>query len=147
MVNDNDLIGSWHLRSWTIRYANSDKVALPFGEAPRGIIMYSADGWMSAAIGRRERPALPQGLSPREMPAEVLSAAWQSYFHYAGTWHINGDSVIHSVSQSLNPNMVGTEQLRQIALGDGTLTLSGVEALPGGERYHQLQWQREAIGR
>jgi hypothetical protein len=42
--------------------------------------------------------------------------------------------------------MVGTEQLRQIALGDGTLTLSGVEALPGGERYHQLQWQREAIG-
>jgi hypothetical protein len=43
--------------------------------------------------------------------------------------------------------MVGTEQLRQIALGDGTLTLSGVEALPGGERYHQLQWQREAIGR
>ena len=76
MIHREDLLGSWHLLSWTLTYPNSSRVELPFGKSPTGLLIYSADGWMSAAISRSERPLLDENSSPRELPARVLANAW-----------------------------------------------------------------------
>ena len=142
MIYREDLLGSWHLLSWALTYPNSSRVELPFGKSPVGLLIYSSDGWMSAAISRSERPPLDDSSSPRDLPAGVLADAWQSYFHYAGRYRIEDNSVIHSVSQCLYPNMVGSEQVRTIEISGNTLTLSGTELIRGGERHHRLIWQR-----
>ncbi len=62
--------------------------------------------------------------------------------HYAGPFRMEGDSVIHEVAHALNPNMVGTEQLRHIDLRGDELTLRGVEDLGSRKRLHEVDWRR-----
>ena len=53
--------------------------------------------------------------------------------------------MVHTVSASLNPNFIGTQQVRRMTFGpDRTLTLSATDLLPGTsvERLHELTWQR-----
>jgi len=136
------LPGAWTLLSWKVYGPEGVLLSEPFGSHPVGLLQYTADGWMSAAIGNSNRPLLAAGTSPRRMPPERLADAYLSYFHYAGRWRIEGDAVIHSVTLSLNPNMVGTEQVRQMDFAGDRLTLTGIEPLAQGERRHVLLWQR-----
>ena len=138
------LIGSWHLQSWQLGFSDSDRVRAAFGDNPCGLLVYTADGWMSAAICSRERALFPEVRSHRELPKEDLAEAFHSYFHYAGPYRVEGDVVIHSVTMSLNPNFPGTEQRRQIDLQGDTLVLTGEEPQAGRTRLHTLTWKREA---
>src|SRR5690606_19166642 len=52
------LVGAWRLVSWTIEYPASGRVTQPFGAVPEGLLMYSADGHMSAALQRPGRARL-----------------------------------------------------------------------------------------
>jgi len=136
------LVGAWSLVSWQIFDAARAGITEPFGADPHGLLQYTADGCMSAVVCRSGRAALPSGVSPRRMDPELLAACYRSYFHYAGRWHIEGDSVIHSVEFGLNPNMVGTRQVRQMNFLGNTLTLTGIEVLGPQQRRHVLLWQR-----
>jgi hypothetical protein len=136
------LVGAWSLISWQIFGDTDLLLSEPYGSRPAGLLQYTADGWMSASISHAERPALPVGISPRRISAELLADAWRSYFHYAGRWRIEADCVIHSVTQSLNPNMVGTEQVRHMHFGPATLTLTGMENVGQNNRRHELLWHR-----
>lgn len=138
----NPLLGSWRLKAWAISYADSDKVSYPFGASPNGIIVYTAEGWMNAAIGRGDRALFPEGKALRSLPADRLAEAYSSYFHYAGIYRIERDMVIHTVEMSLNPNFVGTEQLRKMVFEGDQLTLSGEETLNSQLRQHRLIWGR-----
>jgi len=138
------LVGAWALVSWQIFGADDSSFTEPFGADPRGLLQYTADGCMSAVVCRSKRAGLPQGVSPRRMEPELLADCYRSYFHYAGRWHIEGDSVIHSVELGLNPNMVGTRQVRRMHFDGQTLTLTGIESLGLQQRRHVLLWQRAA---
>jgi uncharacterized membrane protein len=98
---------------------------------------------MTASIAKAGRP--PFGIAnARNASTEQKAAAFDSYFHYAGPWRIEGDEVVHAVTMSLNPDMTGTDQ-RRLAVFDseGGLILSANEALKSGlSRYHVLQWIR-----
>ena len=74
------------------------------------------------------------------------SAAFDSYFHYAGPWRIEGEEVVHEVAMSLNPDMTGTEQRRLAQFdGQGGLILSAYEDIgQGRSRHHILQWSSAA---
>lgn len=137
------LVGSWHLRSWRLGYSDSDRERLAFGESAQGMLLYTADGWMSAAICSGQRAPFPEVHSHRELEPELLNEAYHSYFHYAGTWRIEGDEVVHSVTLSLNPNFPGTEQRRRIQLDGDTLVLYGEEPQGDRVRTHTLTWQRQ----
>jgi hypothetical protein len=139
-----DIEGSWRLRSWRIRYADGGAPTDPFGEQPDGLLVYSPDGWMSAAVCRRDRPLLPPDQSPRTADAEQVAGMFRSYFHYAGPFRVEGDRVVHSVRLSLNPNFVGTEQIRHMHLDGSMLTLRGEDSVDGRKRRHELVWQRAA---
>ena len=52
--------------------------------------------------------------------------------------------MIHYVTQSLNPNFPGTEQLRHAELDGQTLVLSGKDHAGEVIRFHSLVWHRTA---
>ena len=143
-----NFVGTRQLVDWRIEYSDGG-VTRPFGEGAHGYIIYSADGTMTASIAKATRP--PFGIAnARNASAAQKSEAFDSYFHYAGPWRIEGDEVVHSVTMSLNPDMTGTEQRRLAVFDDaGGLTLSAKEALKDGAcRHHILQWEvsKNSIG-
>ena len=142
MADKAQLLGAWQLEAWSIGHPDRDDVSYPFGEDPTGLLMYTDDDWMSAAIGRSDRAALPAGVPFRSIDSDALAAAYRDYFHYAGRYRVQGDDVVHYVTQSLNPNFVGSEQLRHIELDGSTLVLSGREEIGDTVRLHQLVWHK-----
>lgn len=138
-------VGTWKLVDWRIEYGDGG-VTRPFGEKADGYILYSDEGIMTASIARAGR-ALFDHVSVRNASDSEKAAAFDSYFHYAGHWHVDGDDVVHSVTMSLNPGFVGTHQVRHAAFdGAGGLVLSATEAIAGaGTRDHILQWQSVAL--
>jgi len=137
-----DITGAWQLQSWLIHYSDGRDLGTPFGKQPVGLLLYSPDGWMSATVHRSNRDLLPTDCSPRDLASKLIARAYWSYFHYAGPWRIEGDKVIHSVRHSLNPAMVGTEQVRHMVLEEPVLTLTGIEAIRNESRRHELVWRR-----
>lgn len=141
-VRRDDLVGGWYLEAWEIRYSGGRDKSFPFGDDAGGLLMYTPDGFMSAAISRSGRQPL-SAANLRQAPQAEKAAAFDSYFHYAGTWRIEGENVIHAVSVSLNPAFVGTDQIRLMELHENRLTLSASDAAPGGgERRHCLVWRK-----
>lgn len=144
MIQKDDLVGTWELESWTIGYSNRDDFTYPYGEDPQGLLLYSDDGWMSASIARRVRARLPEDVNFRKLPDAAKAEAFSSYFHYAGRYRVVDGDVIHYVSQSLNPNFPGTEQLRHAELDGQTLVLSGKDQVGEVVRFHSLVWHKLA---
>lgn len=150
MKQDNPLLGTWHLVRWDIQYDDDRAPTLPFGEGATGLILYTADGTMSACIARAGRVRLSSD-SVRSAPEGERLAAFESYFQYAGPYAIRSENgrqqVVHTVTQSLNPNFVGTRQVRDMAFdAGGGLTLSASDKVPGTSvaRHHRLVWSRES---
>ena len=143
MISKDDLQGTWQLESWTIGYSDREDYTYPFGENPEGLLLYTGDGWMSASICRSGRPRLPDDVNFRKLPADLRADAFSSYFHYAGRYRVVDGDVIHSVSQSLNPNFPGSEQLRHAELDGHTLVLSGKDEVGGVTRFHSLVWHKQ----
>jgi len=146
--SDNPLHGTWHLVRWDISYGDGRPASLPFGADATGLITYTDDGTMNACISRNPRSRLSSD-SVRSAPEAERLAAFESYFQYAGPYSIRGEpgrqQVVHRVTHALNPNFVGTEQVRNMTLaGDGTLTLSASDTVPGTTvaRHHRLVWRR-----
>ena len=147
---DNPLLGTWHLVRWDITYGDGREPTLPYGNSATGMIAYTTDGFMSACIARGGRDKLSSA-SVRSAPVDERLAAFESYFQYAGPYEINGSTgkqrVTHRVTHSLNPNFVGTQQVRNMTFSaDGNLTLSASDAVPGTDiaRHHRLVWARVA---
>lgn len=149
----NPLQGTWQLVRWEIAYGDGRAPSLPYGAAAGGLIVYSDDGWMNACIARADRARLSSD-SVRTAPEAERLSAFESYFQYAGRYEIRErdggqQQVVHTVTQSLNPNFVGTQQVRDMHFdGKGGLTLSASDTVPGTAvaRHHRLVWARAAQG-
>jgi len=144
----NPLLGSWRLQRWDISYSDGRAPTYPYGADATGLIVYSGDGWMNACIARGQRPRLSSD-SVRHAPEAQRLAAFESYFSYAGRYtlreHHGQPQVVHAVTMSLNPNFVGTQQVRNMQFdAEGQLTLSADDTAPGCDvvRHHRLLWRR-----
>jgi hypothetical protein len=141
-----DLVGTWSFIDWVITThapASAPRESRPFQPKPSGYIIYSADAVMSAVIQGGARARFPSD-DVRKQPDAARARAFDSYFHYAGTWHVDGETVVHTVTAALNPNMIGTKQVRHVAFEDDRLILSAEETLEAGKgsRRHVLTWRR-----
>jgi hypothetical protein len=103
---------------------------------------------MAACIARADRAPLSSA-SVRSAPETERLAAFESFFQYAGRYevrqHEGRAQVVHHVSHALNPNFVGSDQIRNMDFAaDGTLTLSASDPVPGSTtlRHHRLIWRR-----
>jgi hypothetical protein len=143
MATKQDLLGSWRLEAWRTDYSDGRAPTFPYGADAVGTLLYTPDGRMNASIARSGRARLTHE-STRLAPDAEKIAAFESYFNYAGRFELRGDSVVHAVELSLNPNFVGSEQVRRITLEGDRLTLSAEErdAKSGVVRTHRLIWRR-----
>ena len=146
----NPLLGTWHLVRWDITYGDGRAPSLPYGEQATGMILYTPDGHMNACIARGGRRPLSSE-SVRSAPEAERLAAFESYFQYAGPYRIRTEGgrqqVVHTVTHALNPNFVGTQQVRNMDFTEDMqqLTLSASDTVPGTgvARHHRLVWSRQ----
>jgi hypothetical protein len=142
MLSPRDLIGSWVLVEWRIDYPDGRPATHPFGEDAIGLLVYGADGWMSATMSCRRRTALT-AVSAVKADDASRAQAFQEYLTYGGRWHIEGGRIAHDVELSLNPALIGTRQWREAQLHDDQLLLAADEPIGGGRmRRHQIRWRR-----
>jgi len=137
-----DLLGAWSLVDWSIHYPDG-RATQPFGAAPRGMIIYSPDGWMSAVLMRAQRSPFGS-LDMRSVGLEERARAFDEYLSYTGRWHIQDATIVHEVDLALNPQLMGTVQIRRPALSEAELTLHAEEPMmPSGDiRRHVILWRR-----
>lgn len=137
--------GTWQLVSFEARTADG-RVIYPFGADAKGLITYTHDGRMWAAVWKANRQ--PFAINDQQRgTAEEYTAAVQSYIQYMGTFTVDRQAatVSHHVEQSIFPNWNGTTQVRFYAFSDGgnSLDLSTPPIAFGGTTLvAHLIWTR-----
>lgn len=116
-----DLFGAWHLESWSFIYDDGRPAEYPLGADAKGIILYTADGHVSATLMR---------------------ANLGESFAYAGRYEVRDGAVFHSVEVATNPALVGVTSTRHIELAGERLTLSGPDFSAGTGRTQRIAWRR-----
>ncbi len=128
-----------------------DRTRRPWGGKATGLLTYTEDGRMWAALMATDRPDVPTRTLSAAPPA-MRAAAAAGFVIYAGSYSIDGDDVIHHVEVSLLPNWVGTSERRHI---DWIQTDNGLDLelttsptdTDGGRVFVQwLQWTRVSDG-
>ena len=132
-------LGAWDLVTFE-HVLRSGEATRPFGDSPSGLLVYQADGYMSAQVstGNPVRLANDDAMLASD---EEVSVAWRNYFGYWGVFTVRADEgvVVHRVEGSSFANWIGTEQVRQFRF-EGTDRLILEAESPSG-RY-VLAWER-----
>lgn len=122
------ILGGWELVSFTSRDADSGVVSHPLGEQPHGLILYTADGHMSAQLAR--------------------AADGGGYIAYGGRFSFDEDTttVRHDVTISRLPELLREPQFRQAHFDGDELTLSATVTNDGVTSHATLVWRRAQTG-
>jgi Lipocalin-like domain len=118
------ILGAWELVSFVARDVATGEDRHPLGAAPRGLILYTADGHMSAQ------------LAESDMSGCVA---------YGGRFSVNEETstLHHDVTISMMPELLAQPQFRNAAIDGDFLTLSATRADDTGVTTHSsLVWRR-----
>jgi len=109
----NAIQGTWELVSYNAKDNHGGPITYPLGPDALGLIMYTAGGYMSAQLMRRDRPAFDLPESDGST-AEQTAAAATGYPAYSGPFEVEESTgvVHHEVRVSLLPNWLNRTQLR-----------------------------------
>lgn len=141
-VKNSDLLGSWLLEEWRIDYPGGRESSWPFGNDAIGLLAYMADGWMSATMCWRVRTPL-SAASALQADDASKARSYQEYLAYGGRWRLEGNTIVHDVTMSLNPTLIGTCQRRDALFEGGSLVLCANESAgAGATRVHRIRWRR-----
>ena len=136
---ESPFLGSWGLVSFE-HVLPSGEVLKPFGDSPLGLILYQADGHMSAQVSVNS-PARFASEDTLRASAEEATEAWRTYFGYWGSFKVYAEKgvVVHRVEGSSFSNWIGTEQVRHFRF-EGADRLILETQSPSG--HSTLVWQR-----
>jgi hypothetical protein len=118
------MLGAWQLLSFTTTDADTGRVEHPLGASPRGMILYTDDGHMSA---------------------QLADADMGGYIAYGGRFAVDEDTSIvhHDVTMSMMPELLASPQFRQASVAGNLLTLSATMTDAAGVTTHStLVWRR-----
>jgi Lipocalin-like domain len=132
------VVGAWKLLSYERVDAASGETTRPWGENPLGYLMYLPGGHMSATLTSEGRKPAP--------PTDEKQVA-QLYFNmsaYAGTYTVQGSTVVHHVKVASVPSWVGSDQPRQATLDGDTLTIrtQPITHIDGKDYIYIPVWKR-----
>ncbi|AHI65914.1 lipocalin-like domain-containing protein [Burkholderia thailandensis] len=141
------LLGAWTLESYVEIDAETGVRDAPFGDAPLGFIVYTADGYMSAQLQARTRAPFSGDDPYRGTPAEYARAG-RTYLAYAGRFFVDEATcaLSHEMAVSLFPNWLGRIQTRIVELTGDALHLGTPTPLRlnGALKHARLVWRRAA---
>ncbi|HTF49657.1 MAG TPA: lipocalin-like domain-containing protein [Pseudonocardia sp.] len=134
MLREN-LIGAWNLVSIVHSPLDGSESVQVMGDQPAGIIMYTSDGYVSAQLMRED---YARGSSHDPESSDL------AYIAYSGPFRVDEDTqtIMHSMSVSLNPNWQGTTQPRTAQLDGNSLRLSGPAEIDGRMGDAVITWER-----
>lgn len=135
------LVGTWRLTAASAITDDGGIDDSPFGTGPVGLLVYSADGTVTALIsyGGRSRLSADRIASPMDERAN----AFATFFAYAGRYSTAGDRVIHHVQVASFQNWVGTDLVRTFVLDGDQLKLLTPPMMVGGKSLiTELVWER-----
>jgi hypothetical protein len=140
------LLGAWRLLDVVEEPVDGSMPRRPHGEQPRGLILYSADGYMSVQIAEREREPIA-GADWTALTSAEYAAEARSYFAYAGRFSVDeaAGTVTHHVELSLFPGWAGLGQVRAVEFDGDRLVLSAVAPVESGGRLviTRISWTRD----
>ena len=134
----NTVVGSWRLVRYEDR-SDHGEVRMPYGEHPKGILMYDATGHMSIQIMKVPHPA-PASDEDEKATAEEKIALFDAYTAYFGTYNVHAARgvVITHVEGDLAHVFIGSDQERPFKLnGDRLELIPDWEA--DGKRWHGIR--------
>jgi Lipocalin-like domain len=122
------MLGSWKLVRFETRDTATGAVRQPLGSDPRGLILYTEDGYMSAQ------------LAPGSGDAEL-----SDYIAYTGPFHVDEQAAIvhHEVAMATMADLLAAPQLRAVTIGTDTMTLAATMTDDTGTTTRStLTWRR-----
>jgi len=139
------LIGAWKLISYEERPTDGSPSFYPMSKNPKGIIMYTPDGFMSAQLMHPERKDFESGDWFDGTDEEYKQEA-STYIAYTGPFHVDEEkkTLSHTMFISLFPNWTGQTQPRVVKLEGDYLYLSTASPIisSGKEVNSYLVWKR-----
>jgi hypothetical protein len=118
------VLGAWELVSFVASDTATGAVEHPLGGSPRGLIVYTPDGHMSAQLANPDM---------------------SGYIAYGGRFSVNEETATlhHDVTISMMPELLTQPQFRQGAVDGDLLTLSATITNESGTTTHSsLVWRR-----
>jgi hypothetical protein len=118
------VLGGWELVSFVARDVATGEDRHPLGAAPRGLILYTADGHMSAQLAKPNMGG---------------------YVAYGGRFSVNEETstLHHDVTISMMPELLAQPQFRNASVDGDRLTLSATRSDDAGVTTHSsLVWRR-----
>jgi hypothetical protein len=127
-----DIVGTWRLFKTSARNDKGEPMHPPYGEKPRGLLVFYADKRMMSVLCDARR-ALPAGETVRE------------YNSYCGNYEYDGKTLVTHVDASADPGRVGGAQTRFTHFDGEHLVLTQKPRLWQGVMQHrELHWERIA---
>jgi hypothetical protein len=108
------LIGVWTLVSVTAERGDGSK-AEPFGNDPRGVIVFTPEGYFSLLQSRRELPKIAANDRAKATPEEATAVVEGSIAYY-GTYSVNeaDKTIAVKIEQSTYANLMGGPEQKRI---------------------------------
>jgi len=139
------LIGAWELVSAVERDVETGVETNVLGERPRGFVLYTPDGYMSAQLQGPARAPFEEGDLLRGSPEEYV-AAGSSYIAYSGRFFVDEVKrcLSHEMAVSFFPNWLGQRQVRLVEVDGERLQLStdGPQRFNGTSKTATISWRR-----
>ena len=131
---EDDLVGTYRVLAME-HYTDDGEVGRPFGEDPKGIIVYTPAHYMTAVLMKSGRPGFAGGDVLGGTDAE-RAQAFATANAFAGRWELVGEEIVHHLEVTTFPNWVGTQQRRRFELTPTHLTLFPPSMLMEGKLRH-----------
>ncbi|NJL78816.1 MAG: lipocalin-like domain-containing protein [Richelia sp. RM2_1_2] len=145
---NNPLLGTWKLISITAIFPDGKIDKEAFGINPIGYITYTPEGKIMVIFSKSERPLLsgnsasPLTTAIHSVPIEERSQAFSNFNSYAGSYTLDGNTVIHHVEIALIPNRVGKSLTRTFTLNENRITLTTPLSKSDDTPKFELVWER-----
>jgi len=134
-----NFIGTWALVK-CIAIQQDGAITFPYGEKPKGQILYDTKGNMMVVIMNQGIKKFNSDNPFQGVPEEIIPA-YNGFLAYFGTFKILTDSslIVHNIKACSFPNWVGQNQKRRFEFEDNKLILTTPEI--SNVRF-ELTWEK-----
>ncbi|ERJ58089.1 lipocalin-like domain-containing protein [Sphingobacterium paucimobilis] len=141
----NEIIGTWELLSYIEVPINGIDSSFPFGKTPKGLLLYSPDGYMSVQISASDD--LKYRSDDRMHPSEEESQQrMRGYLAFSGRYTVDNRRahVVYDIESSFFPNWEGIRQVRKLDFDGDILFQKSLDPIRSDGRmvHAHMTWKR-----
>jgi hypothetical protein len=142
-LDGQQLIGTWTLVSVNNIHPDGSRVH-PYGENPKGMLMFDAKGNYTIQILKAVRPTVASGDKNKCTPEENAALVQGSNSHF-GKYSVDekGKIIAFKIEHASFPNWEGTEQKRSYTFTGNSLKYFVTQTTQGGQSViAEVAWQK-----